>query len=124
MRARVCTTDERVREGALIVQRIISGPVAIEAAVRVIDVFESREPGRMIGFSYVTLQGHAERGVATFYLSQSAEGELAFNIESWSRPGSWVATLMAPVTRLMQKRFTRQAMAHVVSSVSRAGLSS
>jgi uncharacterized protein (UPF0548 family) len=118
MHARVCTPDERVRADALIIQRIISGPTAVETAVRVTDVFESCSPDRVMGFSYVTLQGHVERGVATFYISRSPDGALAFNIESWSRPSGPMAMLMTPVTRLMQKRFTREALAYFVSSAS------
>jgi uncharacterized protein (UPF0548 family) len=118
MRARVFTPDERVRSVALIIQRIMSGPMAIEAAVRVADVFESRKPDRVIGFFYVTLQGHGEPGVATFYVSRSVDGALAVNIESWSRPGGWPAMRPAPSRRHMQKRFTHQALAEFVSSAS------
>jgi len=112
MRRLVCSPDQRVRQDVVIVQRIFFGPVATEAAVRVVDLFGAREPDIVIGFSYVTLQGHAERGVATFTITRGPGGHLSFNIESWSRPASGVGELMAPLSRLLQKRFSHEALQH------------
>ena len=33
-----------------------------------VDVFEQRETDHVFGFTYVTLQGHAEMGVARFFI--------------------------------------------------------
>jgi len=63
MYARVCTSDRRVAVGATIVQRAVLGPLAIETAVRVIEVVRTIDRAF---FAYATLQGHPERGVASF----------------------------------------------------------
>jgi uncharacterized protein (UPF0548 family) len=86
MRARVCTPDQRVRPGCLIVQGIIAGRFAVEAAVRVVNVLASTSGARRQAFSYATLLGHAERGVATFSIEIDPAGQVVFKIESWSRP--------------------------------------
>ena len=118
MRARVCTPDRRVGPGCLIIQRIIAGPFAIEAAVRVVDVFRSTSEARRQGFSYVTLQGHAERGLATFSVETDPAGQPIFKIESWSCPADRLGTLMAPLSRRIQQRFTHEALDHFAEVVS------
>jgi uncharacterized protein (UPF0548 family) len=78
MRHLVCSADGNVHNGTLIIQRICVGPTAIEAAVRVVELVGMHEPGEVLGFSYVTLQGHAEKGVASFRLvpdEQDATGK-------------------------------------------------
>jgi uncharacterized protein (UPF0548 family) len=110
MMALVCSPDHRVGSGVLIIQRIIVGIAAVEAAVRVMRVFGSGAPGETAGFSYVTLEGHTESGNATFWLSEHAAAGLTFNIETWSRPAGWQGRLSAPVARLLQKRFSGEAL--------------
>ena len=90
----------------------------MEMAVRVIDVFDRQAENREIGFTYVTLKGHAERGVASFFLSLARAGELTFHIESWSRPGNWLAVLARPLARSVQKRFTTEALTHFAAEMS------
>src|SRR5688572_8610241 len=48
----VCTPDRRVALGGTIVQRIVIGPMAIEAAVRVIEFEQSVD---RVSFAYATL---------------------------------------------------------------------
>lgn len=117
MRHFVCTPDQEVKAGATIVQRVLLGPLAIEMAVRVVDVFDRRAHDREIGFAYVTLEGHMERGIATFFIRQSPRGDVTFNIESWSRPGNWLVALARPVARLVQKRFTAKALANFATQL-------
>jgi uncharacterized protein (UPF0548 family) len=119
MRSLVCSPDHRVSEGALIIQRIIFGPTAVEAAVRVVELFGPEGP--VIGFSYVTLQGHAESGVATFFVARDDAGSLTFNIESWSRASGGVSTLMAPLSRRLQMAFTQEALIHFRRTVRARG---
>jgi uncharacterized protein (UPF0548 family) len=101
MEAHICTPDGRVALGATIIQRIFVGPIAIETAVRVITCSDD-------GFEYITLPGHPERGIARFTLRDGH-----FEIESWSRPGSWLTMLGAPFTRWMQRTSTMAALNHV-----------
>jgi len=112
MRYRVCTGDGRVARGATIVQRVRLGLVALETAVRVVDVFEWAPPGeRKCGFSYATLEGHPERGIATFYVRQdSLTGVVDLVIETWSRPGTWATRMGRPVARLLQRHLTSEAL--------------
>jgi uncharacterized protein (UPF0548 family) len=111
LRARVCTSDGRVAPGAIIVQRVLLGPLAIEMAVRVTEVFDTQIGSRKAGFSYVTLHGHVERGVATFSITEN-EKSFRFCIESWSSPGTALAWLGRPFARPVQQAFTREALAH------------
>jgi len=110
MRHCVCSSDRRLRAGAVIIQRIFSGPLAAEMAVRVVDVFDRKTGEAETGFSYVTLTGHAERGVATFFVRRDRTGEITFNIESWSEPGNFVALLARPVARRLQRTYTAEAL--------------
>jgi uncharacterized protein (UPF0548 family) len=118
MRARVCTPEQRVHPGCLIVQRIIVGPLAMEAAVRVVDVFASTSGAPRQGFSYGTLDGHAERGVATFSVEIDPARQVVFKIESWSSPADRLARLMAPLSRCIQQQFTQEALDHFAEVVS------
>ena len=111
MRHAFCPSAQELTSGTTIVQRVFVGPLAVEMAVRVIDVFDHRGEDRRIGFTYVTLEGHMERGIATFSLRLSRTNEVTFHIESWSRPGNWLAALAQPLARAVQKRFTKEALA-------------
>lgn len=100
---RVCTPTGRVEAGCLIVQRVRVGPLALEAGVRVLDAWD--EPGR-VGYRYVTLRGHPERGVASFEARREG-GRVAFRIASVSEP---TLRLTAPYARHAQRRAVRAAM--------------
>ena len=119
MRYCVCTPDQQIVPEATIIQRVILGPVRIEMGVRVLEVIDRRtRDERRVGFTYATLKGHAERGIATFYVRQEhPTGSVSFNIESWSRPGNWLASCMRPFARFVQKKFTSEALAHFRSLV-------
>ncbi|RYZ01165.1 MAG: DUF1990 family protein [Myxococcales bacterium] len=118
MRHHVCTPDATLRPDALVVQRVIAGPLAVEAAVRVTDVFDERASDGHAGFSYVTLQGHVERGVATFSVGLDAAGAPTFRIESWSRPGTALLSAARPFLRRMQRRSVHEALSYVQQRVS------
>ncbi len=110
MRCCVCTLNQEVTEGAVIVQRVLIGLLAIEMAVRVVEVFHRETDERRSGFTYVTLEGHIECGTATFFLRKSPGGDVSFDIESWSQPGNWRAALARPIARSIQARFTAEAL--------------
>jgi uncharacterized protein (UPF0548 family) len=66
MRYSLCSGD-RIELDSLIVQRAGVGPIRLESAVRVVDIWDrDAGDGREAGFRYVTLAGHPERGVASF----------------------------------------------------------
>ena len=112
MRARVCSRDGWVATGVTIVQRVRFGPIALESAVRVIEHERSAGAAR---FAYATLEGHPERGIASFALEHHS-GELRFVAEAWSRPGNPLARLGRPVARHLQRGITREAVAHFCAS--------
>src|SRR5438094_4427147 len=98
---RIDTPDGRVRPGALILQRArLVGPVAVEAGVRVDELVD--EP-RRVGFRYVTLAGHPERGAASFWLAWEAD-RVTFRMESVSEPGLLATRVGARSARALQRR--------------------
>ena len=100
-----------IRAGATIVQQILLGPIALEMAVRVVDAWDRSEGGaREAGFSYVTLQGHPERGVATFRVRLDAAGAVTVLIDARSRPGLLLTRLGRPIARGFQRALTRAAL--------------
>ncbi|MET0552375.1 MAG: DUF1990 domain-containing protein [Vicinamibacteria bacterium] len=119
MRFSICTSDHRVAENATIVQQVTFGPVALVTAVRVTNLFDSSsDTERRSGFTYATLKGHPERGTATFQIVHDLEtASLKFVIETWSRPGTWLARIGGPVTRAIQRRMTQQALIYFQSMV-------
>lgn len=67
-----------------------------------------------IGFSYETLQGHAERGISTFTLEQADEEQLIFKIHTFSEPGNQLTKLAAPFFALPYQAYcTREALKNV-----------
>jgi uncharacterized protein (UPF0548 family) len=107
MRAHICTPDRLVAIGATIIQRLMLGPVAIETAVRVIEVDHS--PNR-VSFAYATLRGHPEHGVASFAVTRADKGG-RFEAQAWSRAGHWLTILGRPASRSLQRMITREAVA-------------
>lgn len=117
MRAEVCSEDGLIHEGTTIVQHVAIGPLRLEAAVRVLRVWNTQtEDVQEIGFTYVTLKGHPERGISTFRLRRSAEGPITFLIDSRSRPGSLLTRLTRPIARRFQLRATEAALRHFTGS--------
>ena len=114
MYARVCTPDRIVVVGATIIQRIMLGPVAIETAVKIIEVDRSADRA---SFAYATLRGHPERGIASFTVTRATVGG-KFEAHAWSRSGHWLTILGRPVSRFLQRMITREARA---SFCARAG---
>ena len=104
--------DGQVKDGAVVVQRLGVGPLAIESATRVVEIWDRFEPSggsRSSGFAYVTLEGHPECGVATFEVV--CEREAAFVVlTARSMPGTLATRLVGPITRLVQRRITRLAV--------------
>jgi hypothetical protein len=117
-RSTICPAGS-VTAGATIIQRIVLGPLALEAAVQVIDVWDDVMAGsageagaesRSAGFRYVTLQGHPECGVASFEVRISATGEVTILLDARSRAGSWLTRLGRPFARRFQRGLTQAAL--------------
>ena len=106
MIARVCAADGRVALGATIIQRVVLGPMALETAVRVIELQVTADRA---SFAYATLRGHPERGIASFAVHR--EGNRGrFIAEAWSRAGSWLTMVGRPISRALQRRITEEAV--------------
>jgi uncharacterized protein (UPF0548 family) len=108
LRPRVCTPDGVVALGATIVQRVRLGPLALETAVRVIELERTPFGGR---FAYATIAGHPERGIASFEVAQQG-ADVRFTVRAWSRPGNLAARLGRPLARPFQRAITREALNH------------
>jgi uncharacterized protein (UPF0548 family) len=109
-----------VEPGATIVQGIRVGPLGLIAAVRVVNVFDRERDGvRRAGFSYITLDGHPERGAMTFaVVDDSVADEARFEMDVISQPGHWLARVGMPVTRRLQRAATRSALDRMVAVAS------
>jgi uncharacterized protein (UPF0548 family) len=91
-------------------------------AARVIERFDA-EDGALwcTGFTYRTLQGHPELGEETFSVEKRlADGRVVAALRSWSRPGTLLAKLGAPIMRRLQVRASHAALAHL-ERVARSG---
>lgn len=86
-------------------------------AARVVDVFEGEVDGWWrSGFTYRTLVGHPELGEETFSVEKElATGRVRVALRSWSRPGTWLARVFAPVVRRLQVHASRRALDHLAS---------
>jgi len=112
MRAHVCAPGGGIVMGATIIQHVLLGPIAMEMGVRVVDVVDHASAIRQAAFTYATLEGHSERGLATFSVREHPDGPATFDIESWSTPGTLLAWIGRPVARWAQRSFTREALLH------------
>lgn len=100
-----------VAVGSVIVQRVGFGPIALESAVRVVDVWERQADGeQQAGFAYVTLAGHPERGAASFEVRMGRGEKVRLILEARSTPGSVATRLARPLTRSIQLALTRAAL--------------
>jgi uncharacterized protein (UPF0548 family) len=100
-----------ITEGCTVVQRLGVGRVFLESATRVVDVWRMPESAgaRSAGFAYVTVQGHPERGVATFEVRQEQDGVFVV-LTARSVPGTMLTKLAGPVMRLVQRTITKRAV--------------
>jgi len=117
VKSAICPPSELV-SNALIVQRTFFGPIALESAVRVISLLDRpNDPEPATAFTYVTLKGHPERGIATFSLQLRPGNEVVFSIETCSWPGTWLTSVLSPVTMLIQRLLALAALRAVTREV-------
>src|SRR6185369_15662121 len=77
-------------------------------ACRIVYVFENE---RSFGFAYGTLADHAEQGEERFSIEWSADDDsVSYNILAFSKPKKWAARIMRPLSRTLQKKFTRDSL--------------
>lgn len=101
----------KIELGALVVQQLGLGPMRIESAVRVIDVWDKGDADeREAGFRYVTLSGHPERGVASFLVRYAKPGQVEVVLDARSAAGTVATRLGRPVARRIQIAITRAAL--------------
>lgn len=71
------------------------------------------EPNRL-GFSYETISGHIERGVSTFTIEQTTEGEILFSIHTFSKPATLLTQFVRPIISIPYQSFvTKKALENV-----------
>jgi uncharacterized protein (UPF0548 family) len=80
------------------------GPAFVLAPCRIVYVTDE---ARCFGFAYGTLPGHPETGEEAFHVTSAAEGEVTFDIRSFSRPADRLARLGGPLARTIQTRVTK-----------------
>ena len=126
LQAFICNPERRAALGATIVQRVLLGPIGFEVATRVTDVFDVENGGEhRVGFTYATLRGHPERGIATFTVRrEELSGRVSFTIETWSRPGNWLSVALRPLARFIQKQSNKEALVYVRTLVATQQLES
>lgn len=83
-------------------------PFHVTAACRI--VYTIDEPDRY-GFGYGTLPHHPEQGEEAFLVERSPDGQVAFRIRAFSRPGQLLTRLGSPVGRAVQARVTQRYLA-------------
>lgn len=102
-----------IQFGSTIVQRVQADSLfALEMAVRVTRTWDTESAGkREAGFTYVTLEGHAECGVESFRLQlDHATQAVALLIDARSKPGVWLTRLGFPIARIIQRSLTQAAV--------------
>ena len=92
-------------------------------AARVVDRFRGDAGGVLReGFTYRTLVGHPELGEETFCAEKLLlTGQVSVELRSWSRPGTRLARLAAPVVRRLQIAAGRAALDHLAGVARSAG---
>ena len=105
----------QMRIGDTILQQVFIPPTKTFSqkmvfGVRVNSVID--EPKRR-GFSYVTIEGHVEKGESTFTVEESERG-LVFKIRTFSEPGNLLTKIVGPIFTVPYQAYcTREALENV-----------
>lgn len=65
---------------------------------------------RRFGFTYATLEGHAECGEEQFLVEWLANGEVWYDVYAVSRPKHWLVWAGYPVARALQAKFAQDSL--------------
>ena len=104
-----------IERGTLIVQQVGIGPLRLEFAVRVVEVWDRATDGqRDLGFRYVTLAGHPERGVASFAVHRDESEVVRLTLDARSQAGTLLSHLGRPIARPAQLAITKAALKRLV----------
>ena len=84
-------------------------------AARVVAVIDEERDGvQRTGFVYRTLAGHPIRGEETFSVEKNlASGETLVRIAARSRTDTWLASIVRPLVRRLQRRGGQAAVEHL-----------
>jgi hypothetical protein len=90
--------DRKMKIGDTILQQVFIPPTKrfsqkIVFGVRVNSIIDETDEK---GFSYVTVDGHVERGESTFTIENS-NGGLIFKIKTFSEPGNLLTKIVGPI---------------------------
>lgn len=81
-------------------------------------VDEQDAQGARFGFAYGTVGAHSVRGEERFAVDwDRASDDVAFRIRKFSRPAGPLLTVLSPLTRRIQRRFTEDALACLAARV-------
>ena len=87
-------------------------------STRLVYLEEQNGPVQRYSFAYGTLPGHAESGEERFSIEWHHEDDSVwYEIFAFSRPRHVLAWAGYPITRLLQKRFTRDSKAVMARAV-------
>jgi uncharacterized protein (UPF0548 family) len=113
----VDTPDGVMVPGATIVQRVRVWFVGFESGTRVVALADGADEAgrRYVRFSYATLVGHPEAGIATFAVAEVGGGDVSISIVTRSRAQAWWARLGLPITRHLQQDTNRRVVARLVA---------
>ncbi len=107
--------NRKMKVGDTIAQQVYIPPIKtfsqkIVFGVRINEIIDQQDKK---GFSYETLEGHVEKGLSTFTIEQ-LDGRLIFQIQTYSRPGNLLATLLGPIFSIPYQTFcTKKALSNV-----------
>lgn len=105
-----------MRPGDTIVQQVFIPPTKtisqkIIFGVRIKEIIKKQN---RIGYSYETLEGHVEKGISTFTLEETHNGQIIFRIHTFAAPATLLSKLLGPVfSGPYQDYCTRRALMNV-----------
>jgi uncharacterized protein (UPF0548 family) len=83
------------------------------APCRVVYVHEDAD---RFAFGYGTLPGHPEQGEVSFAVTRGDDGDVVFQVASFSRPAEPLARLAKPLSRRIQRRVTLEYLGSIKSA--------
>jgi hypothetical protein len=105
----------RMKIGDTILQQVFIPPTMmfsqkIVFGVRINDIIDETDRK---GFSYVTIEGHVEKGQSTFTI-ENGDGGLIFKIKTFSEPGNLLTKMVGPIFTVPYQTYcTRTALENV-----------
>ncbi|REJ75831.1 MAG: DUF1990 domain-containing protein [Planctomycetota bacterium] len=104
-------TTRRIREGDTIAVLARTAGVWWLNACRIVYVIDETHPAQRYGYAFGTLPAHLATGEERFVVEMDDEGDVWFDVFSFSRPRHILAKVGYPYVRIVQKRFGRESTA-------------